>query len=112
MAKNTPEYKFPLKPVFSSRALIALEEMAKAPLHQVIIDMTTGSFKSTVLLLAASTKMDYEEALQWIDDEIVKGLNIKILNESLEEAFESSVFFKNPAIAELVQEENKKLTEA
>ncbi|WZU00613.1 hypothetical protein MGH68_13840 [Erysipelothrix sp. D19-032] len=50
-------YKFPKKMTFNTRSLIALEDISREPLGQIMIKMAQGSFKSMIQLLAKQVQV-------------------------------------------------------
>lgn len=102
-------YKFPKKMTFNTRSLIALEDISREPLGQIMIKMAQGSFKSMIQLLAAGTGMDFDETMEFVDAEIEKGMTIENLNAAMEKDLQGSVFMKNPEVQKALKEAEKEL---
>lgn len=107
------KYKLNRKLVFNTRALIALEDVSKQPLTNVLLEMNNGSFKAIVQMFAAGAGLDMDEALDVVDAEIEKGMTILDLTHALEKGLEGSVFMKNPEVKKALKEiEQKTKTKA
>ena len=106
------KYKFPIKLSYNTRALVALEDIANKPLDRIMLELNQGSFKSTIQLLAAGSGMDFDEAMDFVDSQIEKGMTIESLNDAMSKALDGSVFMKNPEVQKALKEAEKESKKA